>query len=63
MDSNAPRCVAFIEMRRDCFSDVLLQVLEVLTLRRDAPAIGIIPPRHEPARFLIALDLKRDLFP
>jgi hypothetical protein len=45
-------------MNCDRLGDLLLQVTEILTLSGDAArAIGIIPPCHEPAGFLVTLDL------
>ena len=41
----------------------MLQITEILPLRADAAlAVRVIPPREEPARFLVAPDLKSDFF-
>jgi hypothetical protein len=63
VDADSTRSGAFVKMSCDRFGDLLLQIAEVLPLRRDATgSIRIIPRCHEPARLLVTLDLKGNFF-
>src|SRR5277367_5470999 len=63
VDPDAPRSFPFIEVDRNSFRDLLLQIAEVHALRGDAARSGrIVPPRDEKTRLFVALDLQRDLF-
>ena len=63
MDTNSMRSGAFVEMYRYRLRNLLLQIAQVLPLRCDATgAIGIVPRCDEPARLLVALDLKGNFF-
>jgi hypothetical protein len=63
MEANPAGSGALLKMSRHRVRDLLLQVAEILPLRGDAAcATRIIPPRHEPARLLVTLDLKGDFF-
>ena len=63
MDTDATRSGAFIKVNCDRIRNLLLQIAQVLPLRRESTgSIRIVPPRNEPARLLVTLDLKGDLF-
>jgi hypothetical protein len=63
LDAYPTRSRAFVKMNCDRLGDLLLQIAEIVTLRRDAArSIRIIPPCYEPARLLVSLDLKGDFF-
>jgi len=63
MDTDSARTGAFIKVNGDRFRDLLLQIAEILPLRRYATrAVRVVPPCHEPTRLLVTLDLKRDFF-
>jgi len=53
---------AFLKIRRNRLSNLLLQITQVLSLRRDAArAIRRVPGGYEPARLLVMLDLQSNL--
>jgi len=63
VDTDSTRSGAFIKVNRDRIRNLLLQIAKVLSLRRDTtPSIRIVPPRHEPTRLLVTLDLKGNFF-
>lgn len=63
VDADSTRTGALLKVNGYRFRDLLLQITQIFPLRGNATrAIRIIPPRDEPARLLVTLDLKSDLF-
>src|SRR6266849_3647769 len=61
MEPDTAGSCALIEIRCYRLGDLVLQVAQVLPLRSNAAgAIRCIPRGHQPARFLVVLDLERD---
>jgi hypothetical protein len=63
MNPNSTRNGAFVKMNGYCLRDLLLQISQILPLRRNATrSVRIVPRSNEPARIFVALDLKCDFF-
>ena len=61
MKTDAARSRAVVEVSRNSLGDLLLQIAQISPLSRDpAGAIRSVPGCHEPAGFLVTLDLKRN---
>ena len=62
MEADSTRSFAFVKVNGDCFRDLLLQVSEILPLRRDsAVSSGVVPRCHEPPQLLVLLNLESNL--
>jgi len=61
MEANAPRRLPFVEMTPHSVTNLFLQVPQIFTLSDNAPAVGVIPRRHQPSRVLASLYLEGDL--
>ena len=63
MHADSRRSLTFIEVNGYRINDLLLEIAKVFALRRDAArSVWIVPPRHQLARLLVSLHLKRNFF-